>query len=62
MATDAAVLTTCDVPTGIARADQPQAAVTPEQRRHIEDTWAIVEESGLLENGMQLFKQLVTFM
>lgn len=57
MATEAAVLSTCDVSTGMARGEQPRAALTKKQIVHIEETWAKVEESGLLENGMQLFKQ-----
>ena len=57
MATEAAVLSTRDVSTGIARGEQPRACLTPEQIHHIEETWTKVEESGLLENGMQLFKQ-----
>ncbi len=54
---ETAVLSTCDVPTGLARGDQPRATLTPAQKQHIEETWAQVESSGLLENGMQLFKQ-----
>ncbi len=57
IAMETAVLSTCDVPTGLARGDQPRATLTPAQKQHIEETWAQVESSGLLENGMQLFKQ-----
>ena len=53
----AAVMPTCDMPTSVARDQQPMA-LTESQKTIIEQTWKVVEdEIGLLEAGILLFKQ-----
>lgn len=58
--TEAAVLSTRDVPTAIPRLEQPRASLSPAQRQILEETWKAVEASGLLANGMKLFKHIFT--
>lgn len=54
---DAALLSTCEVPTATPRGPQPQA-ITPQQIADVTRTWKMVEEElGLLEAGIELFKK-----
>lgn len=53
---DAALMSTCEVPTATPRDAQPQA-ITPQQTADIEKTWKKVEDGGLLEAGIELFKR-----
>ena len=53
----AAVMPTCDLPTSVAREQQPMA-LTEGQKTVIEQTWKVVEdEIGLLDAGILLFKK-----
>lgn len=56
MATDAALMSTHEVPTATPRGTQPQA-ITPQQIADVERTWKKVEDGGLLEAGIELFKR-----
>ena len=51
---NAAILTTCDVPTSVERDQQP-LALSVQQKEDIERTWKLVEEVGLVEAGVLLF-------
>ena len=53
----ATVMPTCDLPTTVAREQQPMA-LTEKQKTIIEQTWKTVEdEIGLLKAGILLFKK-----
>lgn len=53
---NAAVLTTCDLPTAVDRESQP-LALTSKQKEAVERTWKLVEGVGLMEAGLLLFKR-----
>jgi hypothetical protein len=58
METAAVSMPTCDLPTAIAREQQPRAALTETQKELVEQTWKVVEdEIGLLKAGIILFKK-----
>lgn len=42
--------------TAVAREQQP-LALTTQQKEGIERTWKMVEDSGLMDAGIELFKQ-----
>ena len=51
----ATVMPTCDLPTSVAREQQPMA-LSESQKTIIEQTWKMVEEEiGLLNAGVVLF-------
>lgn len=57
METAAVSMPTCDLPTAMAREQQPRA-LTETQKTLIEQTWKVVEdEIGLLKAGIILFKK-----
>lgn len=59
MATDAAILNTRELSTGVSRGQQPQAMMTAIQIQDVERTWKMVEEAqeGLMGAGITLFKK-----
>lgn len=57
MDTAAVSMPTCDLPTAMAREQQPRA-LTETQKTLVEQTWKVVEdEIGLLKAGIILFKK-----
>ena len=61
METAAVSIPTCDLPTAIAREQQPRA-LSESQKTLIEQTWKVVEdEIGLLKAGIILFKKYANY-
>ena len=56
---NAAILSTCEISTTAVSRGQHPRALTAQQKEDIERTWKLVEEGGLLDAGIELFKKYV---